>query len=237
MNVRMTLAAALVAFASACAQSAPESNAPGPVLQTEQTEQTETNLPDDGPPVGADGLYNNMDACPGEFCSVSPWQRITAQTPLLEQPTPAASVVAMLPEGEWVRALGSMNRWRPARGVVVDEEQAQFNLNGPGPLQQGDVVYTIGYEGEGFITLWRRGAEISWYPPGGDDQIGAGSVVGGIRWDSTDRSQRNADTANGSGFWIQAQRENGQSGWVRAETVECLSGMDPTDACRTRNSP
>lgn len=223
MRIRLLLAALTL---SACAQSASEHAAPGPVMQTHM------NLPDDGPPVGADGLYNNVGACPGESCSVSPWQRITTQTPLLEQPSPAATAVATLPEGEWVRALGSVDRWRPARGVVVDEEQAQFNLNGPGPLQQGDVVYTIGYEGEGFITLWKRGAEISWYPPGGED-----SDVGGIRWDPSDRYQRDADTANGAGFWIQAQRENGQSGWVRAETVECLSGMDPTDACRTRNEP
>ena len=104
MNVRMILAFALVAFASACAQSAPERNATGPVMQTH------INLPDDGPPVGADGLYNNMGSCPGEGCSVSPWQRLNTQTPLLEQPTPAATVVATLPEGEWVRALGSVNR-------------------------------------------------------------------------------------------------------------------------------
>lgn len=226
MKVRVLLVAALVAFASACAQGAPERHAPGPVMQTQ------INLPDDGPPVGADGLYNNMGACPGEGCGVSSWQRINTQTPLLEQPTPAATVVAMLPEGEWVRALNSVDRWRPVRGVVTDEAQAQYNLNGAGPLQLGDVVYTIGYEGEGFITLWKRGAEISWYDPGGD-----GPAVGGIRWDPIDPSRRDADTANGAGFWIQAQRENGQSGWVRAETVECLSGMDPTDACRTRNEP
>jgi len=227
MRICLLLAAlALSACAQSATEEAPERNVTGPVLQTA------VNLPDDGPPVGADGLYNNMDACPGEGCSVSPWQRITTQTPLLEQPAPAASVVAMLPVGEWVRALNSVERWRPVRGVVVDEEQAQINLNGPGPLLLGDVVYTIGYQGEGFVTLWRRGAEISWYPPGGE-----GSDAGGIRWDPIEPSQREADTANGAGFWIQAQREDGQSGWVRAETVECLSGMDPTDACRTRNAP
>lgn len=226
MRFRSMFAVALMLAASACAQGAAERNATGPVMQTH------LNLPDDGPPVGADGLYNNMGSCPGEGCSVSPWQRLNTQTPLLEQPAPAATVVATLPEGEWVRALGSVNRWRPVRGVVIDEEQAQYNLNGGGPLHQGDVVYSIDYEGEGFVTLWKRGAEVSWYDPGGEDP-----AVGGIRWDPVDPSQRDADTANGAGFWIQAQREDGRMGWVRAETVECLSGTDPTDACRTRNAP
>lgn len=226
MRFHLMFAAVLTLAASACVQGAPERIAPGPVLQTQMS------LPDDGPPVGADGLYNNMGSCPGEGCSVSPWQRVRTQTSLRDQPTPAATVVATLAEGEWVRALNSVNRWRPARGVVVDEAQAQYYMNGGAPLHLGDVVYSIDYEGEGFVTLWRRGDNVSWYDPGGEE-----SAVGGIRWDPIDSLQRDADTTNGAGFWLQVQREDGRIGWVKGETVECLSGMDPTDACRARNEP
>jgi hypothetical protein len=226
MHIRFILAAMLML--GACAQTVGSEAAPEAAPNAWM--QNLTNLPDGGPPVDANGLYNNMGSCPGEGCSISTWQRVRQQARLFEQPTPTSHVVATLAEGEWVRAQNSVHRWRPVRGVVVDEAQAQYYSNGGAPLHVGDVVYTIDYEGEGFVTLWRRGDNASWYDPGGEDP-----AVGGIRWERVDPSQRDVDNANGAGFWLQVQRDNAQTGWLSAESVECLSGMDPTDACRARN--
>lgn len=222
MKVGVILASALFALVGACAQTSGAAN-PTPDAWT----QNQINLPDGGPPVGADGLHNNMGSCPGEGCSISEWQRVSRTTELREQPSRKARVIATLAEGDWVRAQESVNRVRPIRGVVDDEAQAQYNSNGGETLHLGDVVYSIDYEGEGFISLWRRGDYVSWYDSG---EEGAG-----IRWEPTTPEQRAADTENGAGFWLQVQRENGQVGWASAGAMECLGAQDPTNACRTRN--
>lgn len=223
MNLRMICAWALLALVAACAQTNLDSaSAPA------SWEQTHATLPDGGPPVDADGFHDNMGSCPGEGCSISTWQRVKGPTELREQPSRAARVVATLSEGEWVRAESSVNRVRPNRGVVVDEAQAQYYVNGGGTFHVGDVVYSIDYEGEGFVTLWRRGDRISWYD--------AGEQGSGIRWDTKAPEQTAADDANGAGFWLQVQRGNGQIGWADAGAMECLGAMDPTEACSARNA-
>lgn len=222
--MRFHLILAAVLTLGACAQMGGATETTAPDAWT----QNQTNLPDGGPTVGADGLHNNMGSCPGEGCSISTWLRVSGPTELREQPSRTARAIATLAEGDWVRAQGSVNRVRPSRGVVVDEAQAQYNSNGGGTLHLGDVVYSIDYEGEGFVTLWRRGDHISWYDSG---EEGAG-----IRWDPRDQAQVDADNENGAGFWLQVRRDNGQAGWADAGVMECLGSMDPTEACSARNA-
>ncbi len=223
--MRTMIAAALLALLAACVQanSAPPS-------ASESWLQTQTTLPDGGPPVGADGLYNSVGSCPGEGCVVSRWQLLKSSTSLRAQPTRTARAVATLPAGEWVRATDTVNRWRPQRGVVTGEVEGTETPSEREALRVGDVVYTVDYEGEGYVSLWRRGDLFSWYWP---EEAGGG----GIRMDAVDPAQSATDEAGGVGFWIKVQRENGQTGWVLGETVECLDGQDPTDACRARNPP
>ncbi len=224
MNVRVMLALALMALVAACAQTGG-----GSASTLDAWREDFTNLPNGGPPVGADGLYNNMGSCPGEGCSISTWQRLTEPAALREQPVRTARAIATLSEGEWVRAENSVHRVRPSRGVVVDEAQAQYNSNGRRTLRLGDVVYAIDYEGEGFVTLRRRGGNLlSWYDSGEED--------GGIRWDPRDEAQTEADQQGGAGFWLQVRRDNGQVGWADAGVMECLGSMDPTEACSARNA-
>lgn len=220
-----TTTVALALLLSACAQ---HGDAPAHAAASEPWLQTQTNLPDSGPPVDADGLHDAVGSCPGEGCVLSSWQLMKTSTALREQPTRASRALATLPVGEWVRAVDSVNRWRPQRGVVVSDVQGTETASESAALHVGDVVYTIDYEGEGYVTLWRRGDTISWYWPEVAD-------TGGIRMDAVDHAQSAADDAGGGGFWIKVRRDNGQIGWVLGETVECLDGQDPTDACRARN--
>lgn len=224
MRFRFVLAVMLVFAASACAQT---SNAPGSATSNAWM-QNLTNLPDGGPSVDADGLHNNMGSCPGEGCVVSRWQRVRGSAELRTQPTPVSAAIATLSEGEWVRAENSVHRTRPARGVVTDGQRELENQNNEG-LRTGDVVYAVDYEGEGYVTVWRRGEVFSWY-----DVSEEGS--GGILWDTLDAAQAGVDEEHGAGLWLQVQRDNGQTGWVFASAMECLDGLDPTDECSARNA-
>jgi hypothetical protein len=122
-----------------------------------------------------------------------------------------------------------MGARRKLRQPLAAASRRRRRRRSVGDFRVGDVVYTIDYEGEGFVSLWRRGETLSWYDQGGE------GASGGIQWETSDPAQRATDQARGVGFWLQVQRDNGQTGWVNAETVECLGSMDPTDACRARN--
>lgn len=226
MNGRMILAAALVALVGACAQLGGHSETAAPAA-SEPWAQTQSNLPDGGPPIDADGLYDSMGSCPGEACEVAHWQYFDAPKELRASPNRTAPVIITLAANEWVSVRDMVHRWRPVRGVVVGDVQGA-DQDETRRLSIGDVVYTIDYEGEGFISLWRRGDLFSWYDPGEE-----GPVVDGIRWDAFDEAQRAADNAAGGGWWIQLQRENGQTGWV--QELNCYAGWDPGDKCGERN--
>ena len=219
MTLRFLLVSTLAVLIGACAQTGSVSQS---ALASEPWLQTQATLPDGGPPVDADGFYNGVGSCPGEACDVATWHVMRESVALYAQPNRTAAVVATLSAGEWVRAGERVHRLRPLRGVVVGEvENAQ---GGEGRrLEVGDVVYTVDYEGEGWVALWRRGDFFSW--DGSSD---------GIRWDEIDEAQDEADRAGGGGWWLQMHRENGQTGWMLGEHLTCSPG-DPTDECRERN--
>lgn len=227
MHVRVMLASALAALVGGCAQrsAAPDNSANQAI---EPWAQTRSNLPDGGPPVDADGLYDAQGSCPGvNGCGVDHWQYFRQTTALYALPNRTAPVVATIAQGEWASVAGMVYRWRPARGVVIDEEMEGVGSNNI--LNIGDVVYIIDDEGEGYVTLWRRGDHFSWY------DIGDGAVRNGIRWDPDDAADRGA----GAGWWVQVRRENGQTGWVSGHILECRYRDDPTDAteeCNARNA-
>lgn len=224
MSMRTLWAIGLATLIGACVQTGSVTPSAAQAV-TAPWMQTRAHLPDNGPPVDADGFYDSADSCPGEGCQISAWQSVSAATPLREAPTRTARVVATIAAGEWVRATNrSVNRVRPARGVVVGETHLEYEHD---RLNVGDVVYTLDYEGEGYVVLWRRGDSLSWEDTGDD---------GGIRWDPRDEAQAAADEAGGGGWWVQVRRANGESGWVPGGALTCIDGQDPTDECRARNS-
>lgn len=223
---RSLMAPAFALLLGACAH---EANDARQTLASEPWLQTAATLPDGGPPVDADGFFDGVGSCPGEGCDVVAWHIMREPVALYAEPNRTAAVVATLAAGEWVRAGETVHRWRPSRGVVVSE--VQNAQGGPSRLAEGDVVYSVDYEGEGFITLWRRGDTLSWYDDGGD-----GDVIDGIRWDPRNETQAAADRAGGGGWWIQMSRENGQTGWMLGEHLSCYP-RDLTEECASRNLP
>lgn len=217
MIFRSLAASALVALVSACAQTG--AGAPSP-LASEAWIQTQAHLPDGGPPVDADGLYNGVGSCPGEGCAIALWQVMREPVSLYAQPNRTAAVVATLSAGEWVRAGERVHRWRPGRGVVAGEMEAAYGAE-ERHLKNGDVVYSIDYEGEGWVAIWRRGDTFS-------------SDGSGIVWDEFNEAQHAADQAGGGGFWLQMHRENGQTGWMLGEHLTCYPN-DLSEECAERN--
>jgi hypothetical protein len=222
MKSRLALAFWLLVFVGACAQLPGAGGAAAPSAQPDLHEHT--FLPDGGPPV-VNGLFDVQDACPFEGCSTGNLLA-TDRIELFDRPSPDARVVAIVAAGEWVETLHSIDRIRPTRGVVIGEVRYAYP---EGVLQVGDVVYAVGYWGEGETTLWRRGETMTW-----TDQGTVDGVSDGIRWSLHDDQQRAADAAAGAGWWLEVKRENGQSGWTRELAFDCLGVIDAPDHCGAR---
>ena len=149
MQFRLALAAALLLAIGACAQIS------GALNRDRETQQAQDVLPDGGPPV-VNGFYDFEGSCPFEGCGLGDLYALVP-VELLERPALDARVVATVQTGEWVSTRNSINRSRPARGVVIGEVRNLYSSgNGIPVLEVGDVVYVVDYEGEGVTRLWRR---------------------------------------------------------------------------------
>ena len=221
MQLRLALAAVLFLAIGACAQVS------GALSRDRETQQAQDVLPDGGPPV-VNGFYDFEGSCPFEGCGLGDLYAL-APVELRERPAIDARVVATVQAGEWVSTLNSINRLRPARGVVIGEVRNLYDSgNGFPLLAVGDVVYAVDYEGEGMTRLWRRGEFISWQETGSDEN----GVDDGIRWTWSTEEERAADQAAGAGWWLEVQRANGERGWTRnAGDFDCLAQIDPSPRC------
>lgn len=212
MQFRFALAAALLLAASACAQVGGASD------QETATQQAQEFLPDGGPPV-VNGFYEAQGSCPFEGCALGEL-RARSSVELQAQPQPNAPVVATVAPGEWVNTVHSINRTRPARGVVTETIEIYMSETETKRLEVGDVVYITDSYGEGEVELWRRGERLTY---SGES----------INWDFGSDEQRAADAAAGAGWWIEVQRANGQRGWVfGGGDFDCLGYIDAAPACR-----
>jgi hypothetical protein len=173
----------------------------------------------DVPPSLTDGIYIGYGACPGEGCSIAGHIRATSDGTLVDGPVSGAAVIGVIKAREWVEVLDTQERLVPVRGVLRREAQG---LDG---LKPGDVVYMLGYEGEGCSTLYRRGQDYSWC----DQGLPEDSDEREIEWDFTEPPQ---DLVDRTGFFIQVRRADGQEGWLGAGgDFQCVGAIDATRDC------
>jgi hypothetical protein len=135
------------------------------------------------------GSYEMTSDCPEQGCAYGPAQ-FAATTALYEGQDARAQIVATISTDECVLKTGrDALLSAPRRGVVLETR---------GRFTAGDVIYLTNYEGEGFFTLWWRGAYVS----SADEDVVA-------RWDD------DAPIDPREGYWVEVARANGQLGWAR----------------------
>lgn len=201
MDFRIAIFAAALAL-SACSVSH-DTNVPS-------TAPGEAAAAAEGPPT-VDGVYTYPD-CEGEGgCNYRNWRTVQL-TPLLAEHSRRAAVLGTLMPGEWVHVEELATRLVPRRGVVREDTS---------DLRAGEVVYGLEYEGEGFLSIWRRGERAS---VGYEEQPA-------IEWDQERASVADLESL---GTWARVTRENGQAGWVRLEDghFECLGSLAGDPDCR-----
>jgi hypothetical protein len=146
-----------------------------------------TSAADQGPPT-INGIYIEKGACPGEGCYLKGKIKAREAVSLYQEKRSDSPVLATIEPDEWVEILGTEDRLVPLAG----KDRAT-----------GEVVYLLGYEGEGCSTLWNKGKLSSWCDNDGD--LSNDSVVWSTPAESTDTSL---------GFWVNVKRANGQAGWL-----------------------
>lgn len=188
LKIATCAAAALFAVLSACPSPAESQQPPA--------------LNEDAPPPLTNGIYIDYGACPGEGCSIGFYLRATEEGTIVDGPTADAAAIGVTKPHEWLQVVDTQDRLIPRRGVLLRESE---QLEG---LKAGDVVFMLGYEGEGCSTLYRRGKSYSWC-----DYSWSDNQEPEIKWDEVIVPP---ELANQIGFGVQIRRADGQAGWVRA---------------------
>ncbi|HOZ27283.1 MAG TPA: hypothetical protein PLH23_10590 [Hyphomonadaceae bacterium] len=203
----MKLQATMLSFTvllAACSPAAPTDQQPAPAAASLPTVVAQSS--GDAPPT-VDGVFIQKGACPGEGCYLT--GRIKAYEPvgLRAESRMGAAEVTQIAAGDWVDIAGTELRLIPARGTS---------------RASGDVVYRLGYEGEGCSTVWTRGSLGSWCDDGdpSDDDI---------VWDAETES---ADPT--LGFWVEVKLPDGRTGWLDEESLRkfgCTGYQDRDADC------
>lgn len=180
----------------------PQVVAPGVALPVEVT-----SAADQGPPT-LNGVYVEKGACPGEGCYLEGKIKAREAASLFQEKRTDSPVLATIDPNEWVEILGTEDRLVPRGGT---------------DRATGEVVYMLGYEGEGCSTIWKKGELSSWCDDDGD--LSNDSIVWSELVDSTDTSL---------GFWVEVKRANGQTGWLGADSTgsfACAGYQDRDPDC------
>jgi hypothetical protein len=180
----------------------PQVVAPGVALPVEVT-----SAADQGPPT-LNGVYVEKGACPGEGCYLEGKIKAREAASLFQEKRTDSPVLATIDPNEWVEILGTEDRLVPRAGT---------------DRATGEVVYMLGYEGEGCSTIWKKGELSSWCDDDGD--LSNDSIVWSELVDSTDTSL---------GFWVEVKRANGQIGWLGADSTgsfACAGYQDRDPDC------
>ncbi len=223
MRERVWLLAAFFIALSACA---PQQTAASPAAAS-QTMTTEAGRaaappapaisPEDIPPPLTDGLYIGYGACPGEGCNYGGHIRAWDEVSLVDGAGRDARTIGTIIPHEWVKVLDTQERVVPVRGVLRKEIDS---LDG---LKAGDVIFRLGYEGEGCSTVYRRGKEFSlcdWSDEGQEAQVA---------WDEDEIPP---ELLARQGFFVQVRRADGQEGWLGGGgMIGCTGDIDRTRDC------
>ena len=158
------------------------------------------SLTDPPPPQGADrrppqDIYEGYFEETSDGDDTYPPLRTQADTPIYASADSASRVVATIPARECVQPGEYKLLSAPQRGVAL-ETTDQFVA--------GDVIYRLGYEGEGVFAIWRRGETLT-----ASDE----DVV--VRWD-----EPSGPADSRVGYWLHLTRRGGASGWARAPQLE-----------------
>lgn len=161
--------------------------------------------------------YYDWIACPFEGCAYREW---TAKKTVIVYDTwnPSRKHIDDLAAGQKVDALGGVVITLRAGVIRMDRDLDPL-------LKKGDTIFTYTYEGEGFSSVWFRGAfhsefDISFakWPDGsgcGGDHCAATYVdLGEKQW------------------WVQIKTKSGATGWVDMEHSE----FDGTDSLALQDS-
>jgi hypothetical protein len=198
------LVAALMAL-SACSPS------PSPAGRTTPVAAAST-APSDGPPT-QNGAYVLLD-CEGEGgCPYKNW-RVVEPTPLYAESSTAAQIIDTLVPKEWLRVERVETRLVPRRAVVIADIQG---------LQAGDVIYLLDNEGEGNVSVWRRGEFRSL------DYVQDPELNAQLKFDEPHVPEALKAKL---GRWVLIQRQNGQQGWVHQGRFECMGRLGGDEGCR-----
>jgi hypothetical protein len=135
------------------------------------------------------------DSCSGPDCNLGS-VRLAAATRIRERYEPNARIVARIPAGECVLIETASLLELRRRGVVLETF---------GAFTAGDVIYQLAYEGEGYVSVWRRGATLSV----GYDETPV------VRWDALPETEDSR-----IGWWLKLNRSNGQSGWSKQSDAD-----------------
>ncbi|MDC7682921.1 hypothetical protein PQU92_06515 [Asticcacaulis sp. BYS171W] len=172
----------------------------------------------DIPPPMTNGVFIDKGACPGEACALSGKLKWTQPVAVYDRPSSKARKIGALRANEWVEVVAREFHMAPTRGVVREPNgQAE-------QLARGDVVYIIGYQGEGWVELWRSGQRLSWAEPDIEANLAE------IDWDTVSKTQPEPV------MWVKVRRTKAASGWVRDFTnVRCGGQMDRDPDCPPLN--
>lgn len=164
--------------------------------------------PDLGPPMSR-GVYVAKGACPFEGCDISVAWRAEHPDRLYAAPGSDA-VVAGVRKGERVKVLATEYHAHPRRGVVTATVE---------PFAKGDVIWTLGPEGEGYTSVWRSG-EFLTLPPEAPGMEGDVPVA----WDP--------EPEISDIWWVQVQTPKGKVGWLKDPAgYACMDSLGGDEAC------
>ncbi|HET8540783.1 MAG TPA: hypothetical protein VFL83_13010 [Anaeromyxobacter sp.] len=148
-------------------------------------------------------------ACPFEGCAYGTW---TAREDAALRSRPGGRATGVVvKKGERVRAITGEVHVKPLRVVVRREIEVSGSLR----LRAGDTYYLLTSLGEGFYTVWVRGAFASLDPdftwagkgscsesPGGCASEPEGGREAFVRW-----------TREGAVWWVKLRTASGAFGW------------------------
>ncbi len=165
--------------------------------------------PDVGPPT-VNGVFAQPDVCPGEGCDTTMWWRAKASVPLYKAPG-SPRIIGYAKPGDRAAVRETLYWSHPQRGVVL--------IDAP-PFKQGDVIYALIPEGEGYTTVWRRGEQLT-LPP--DDELDSkGRQV--VQWNEAPRPD--------DIWWVKVRTSHGLTGWLKdPEAFACMGKLAGDENC------
>lgn len=232
-ELRTLFAVTFVLLAGACGQKTETASTSKPPESSSEAAGTSTTTSAASPtaskpaqvaananetPPMENGVYVVQGICFGEGgCPFKHW-RASQEVQLRERLDPASPVIATVKPGQWVEPVEGQMRLIPTRGVV---RKARDVGQPPLHLAEGDVVYMLEGEGEGYYSFWWHGRALG-------SEWAEGDESDPISWDPNAAAPAGVIT----GWWVRLKLENGKSGWVEDPRFECMGPLGGDAGCR-----